>query len=157
MTASPCALQAEVTDTVTGITYYFWCDQWMDTAQGDGKTQRLLPASLQDPLSLKTTYKARGRGSCSSSHCTHPHTQLSAGWWRVPLTLSQQCLACWASQGDPLTRRTQLLFCLTTAPDKIVRSHYTKPEAVEKPTSGLSQAAVFMHTGVRVHERQARR
>lgn len=53
-----CVLQAEVTDTVTGVTYYFWCDQWMDSEQGDGKTERLLFASLSDPLSLKTIYQA---------------------------------------------------------------------------------------------------
>jgi hypothetical protein len=52
-------LQVEVTDVATGTTWYFAAECWLDAAQVDGATERLLLASDKDPWADRTAYKVR--------------------------------------------------------------------------------------------------
>ena len=53
-------MQVEVTDVAAGRTWYFAGNCWLDAAQGDGLTERLLNASDKDPMAGKTAYQVRG-------------------------------------------------------------------------------------------------
>ncbi|GIL93966.1 hypothetical protein Vretimale_245 [Volvox reticuliferus] len=55
--------QVEVTDPATNQTWFFDCNQWLDTKEGDGRTERLLPASVQNPRNNRVTYKLRVKTS----------------------------------------------------------------------------------------------
>ncbi|GIL93968.1 hypothetical protein Vretimale_245, partial [Volvox reticuliferus] len=44
-------------------TWFFDCNQWLDTKEGDGRTERLLPASVQNPRNNRVTYKLRVKTS----------------------------------------------------------------------------------------------
>lgn len=48
--------QVDITDVKSGQTWYFDCNQWLDSTQGDGKTERVLTASLQNPRTARTVY-----------------------------------------------------------------------------------------------------
>ncbi|GFH12746.1 uncharacterized protein HaLaN_08489, partial [Haematococcus lacustris] len=48
--------QIEITDTKTGQTWYFECNQWLDAAQGDRLVERVLRPTLQNPRSSRTVY-----------------------------------------------------------------------------------------------------
>lgn len=52
-----CVAQVEVTDIAAGKTWYFAGKFWLDAAQGDGLTERLLTASDKDPHADMVTYK----------------------------------------------------------------------------------------------------
>jgi hypothetical protein len=47
----------EVTDFAAGKTWYFAGECWLDAAQGDGMTERLLAASDKDPRADMIAYK----------------------------------------------------------------------------------------------------
>lgn len=67
----PSFLQVEVTDVATGKTWYFAAECWLDAAQGDGVTERLLLASDKDPWADRTAYKVRAWGCLPTSSKTH--------------------------------------------------------------------------------------
>jgi hypothetical protein len=52
-------VQVEVTDVAAGKTWYFAGECWLDAAQGDGMTERLLAASDKDPRADMIAYKVR--------------------------------------------------------------------------------------------------
>lgn len=64
-------MQVEVTDLSTNRTWYFEADCWLDAAQGDGRTERLLHASSTDPLADRQTYQVSTDTTVSTQE--HPN------------------------------------------------------------------------------------
>lgn len=57
-------LQIEVLDVAAGRLWFFEADCWLDAAQGDGKTERLLLASVTDPLADRRAYRVGHKTIC---------------------------------------------------------------------------------------------
>eukprot|EP00798_Chlamydomonas_sp_ICE-L_P013676 gene13676-19564_t len=48
--------QVDITDTTSGQTWFFECNDWLSQNEGDGRIERQLPASLQNPKTQRNAY-----------------------------------------------------------------------------------------------------
>ncbi len=77
MTHCEYTLQIEVTDQTTNQTWWFACNEWLDSHLGDCKIERVLKALASDPLNSQKDYKV-GTDTGAWAAALRPHVQINS-------------------------------------------------------------------------------